>query len=1597
MGLHSQQTLAKGVHGVIKWTYANAAARTAATGFTAVDLYGMALDLDTLQQWLLTSHSPIVWTDIGNAAVGQNLNKVEIPCVKATAGTISVGQVVRQTGWDVSNTRAEVELAQSTPTGTLFSVGICSVEATDSTPGKFMIVGTISGIDTSGKVAAPAYLSTTAGEFTNTAPAGPNLVQPVGVIANVDASDGVIGVNILSFRPIDYSSTPQPLGTAAAGTNNVASPSDHVHALPTLDDLTFSARKGSGGTIARGNPVYISGYNVGGWIEVEEAQADSSLTMPAVGVANSNLTNAADGTVLKTGFMDALNTSSWSVGDELWVSDTAAGEFVNVKPDNTALIQKIAQVTRSDASNGSILVFGAGRVNDLPNLQDGYIWQGDSNGVPVAVEFDPATYAQIVTVAKSGGQYTSIQSAIDSITDASTSKRYVVIVYPGDYSENVTMKDWVDVIGQDSHDCRITVTSGTGVTFGGTGESKLIRMAVIATYGTMTANSTAVAVTGGSHQMFNCFIQVSSTGGEFVCKGVDHTGGSIELILTRIEYTRSGGVGSLSQIAMTSNFPGLVAANSSLIVTQLGGTDKLYAAQFTGSVDNLLFANNQVVVTSVSGEATGVYVSAGTLAFTQNSITVSAAGDAYGGFLTGTCTINTQHNSIAVTSSGGNAYSASIGAGCFWNAFLDIAVAAQGYTGVGTVAGVINAGPGILLLGSITDGVNSLTPAQGATAFAHTSLTDNPHTVTPDQVGNTTAQWNADQLQGRDVDAAAPSDGQVLKWDSGDSDWEPRNTIEWQQIRIVAKSGGQYSTIQSAIDSITDASTSKRYAVLVYPGYYSESVTMKDYVTVVGTSSSECFISVTSGTALTFNGGLFANSNIINMGILGTYGTLTQNESLVKLQGSGIYSFVNCFVEATSTGGNFTLSAIEHTGGLVNYRLGLINYRRAGGTGTLAQRVIGTDFSGFSISYTRIDSKQTSGNDELYGIWLDTNAADTVIADNQFLVTNESGDAYGVYVAVDGIEFRRNAFDVTASATAYGVEIVGTSITVKSVLDQYEIIGTTNAYLANISSTCVFDAIVGHVEAADGVTGAGTLNATYADDEGNLTVTGDLTDGTVSHSVAQLRDATKLQGRDLAATAPADGQVISWNSGGSTWQPSSIVTSGLNYKGSWNANTNTPTLGDSGAGGVQGDYYVVSVAGSTSVDGETDWKVKDWITHNGSVWQKIDNTESVVSVAGKTGAVALDHTTDLANVGTNSHATIDSHIASTSNPHSVTAAQTGAAAVTSTAPVNVTKAAAQVGVSAEAARQDHKHDVDTAAPGATGVATASGEGSATTLARSDHTHQANSAPVNVTKAAAAIGTSGQPARADHKHDITTAAAVAVGTANAEGNATSLARSNHTHQVTGLTISGQAQGDILYRNASAWVRLAAGTSGDFLKTNGAAANPEWASVGSSPGAGIKVFGGNDFAFPLNSDWGVNAFAALAADSNNAGLIVRRFDDATNEGVGFKLDIPTGVTTLNLRIKSRAETAPGSSQTVRLLLYNRELPDNGAVEGWTSDALTNISIPNNENWQYDTDTITLTTLGATAGNVIQFELVRNATDAGDTLSGDWTLLQLEAFWS
>ena len=94
---------------------------------------------------------------------------------------------------------------------------------------------------------------------------------------------------------------------------------------------------------------------------------------------------------------------------------------------------------------------------------------------------------------------------------------------------------------------------------------------------------------------------------------------------------------------------------------------------------------------------------------------------------------------------------------------------------------------------------------------------------------------------------------------------------------------------------------------------------------------------------------------------------------------------------------------------------------------------------------------------------------------------------------------------------------------------------------------------------------------------------------------------------------------------------SGAATGADTYQGTWNASTNSPSLVSST--GTKGHRYVVSTAGSTSINGITDWKVGDWIIFNGSIWEKVDNTDAVATVNGQTGTVVITKSdVGLANV-----------------------------------------------------------------------------------------------------------------------------------------------------------------------------------------------------------------------------------------------------------------------------------------------------------------------------------------------------------------------------
>ncbi len=149
--------------------------------------------------------------------------------------------------------------------------------------------------------------------------------------------------------------------------------------------------------ISKGDPLYIVSWNNGtSTAVVGKADASDPAKMPCVGLAQSDVEINATGSMMVVGVLDQLDVNAIpSSGPNPLVNDViyvaSGGGLTSIKPTGTNLIQNIAIVLNASAQ-GTLQITAIGRTNDLPNLPEGSIWLGDSNGVPSALGIGTNTY-----------------------------------------------------------------------------------------------------------------------------------------------------------------------------------------------------------------------------------------------------------------------------------------------------------------------------------------------------------------------------------------------------------------------------------------------------------------------------------------------------------------------------------------------------------------------------------------------------------------------------------------------------------------------------------------------------------------------------------------------------------------------------------------------------------------------------------------------------------------------------------------------------------------------------------------------------------------------------------------------------------------------------------------------------------------------------------------------------------------------------------------------------------------------------------------------------------------------------------------------------
>ena len=314
-------------------------------------------------------------------------------------------------------------------------------------------------------------------------------------------------------------------------------------------------------------------------------------------------------------------------------------------------------------------------------------------------------------------------------------------------------------------------------------------------------------------------------------------------------------------------------------------------------------------------------------------------------------------------------------------------------------------------------------------------------------------------------------------------------------------------------------------------------------------------------------------------GLIKTLDTTAVTTATLKLLSDGNGTSLGLSV---NNQGDFKVNAILEWGSLKDTGTGITITNFVDSTATLASNKNDTTIPTSKAVSDYVDAQVGASDLDFSG---DSGTGAVILSSETFAVTGTA-----------------NQIETTASGT-------GLSLSLPSTV-QRDLQGNVTGNLTGDVTGNVTGNVTGDLtgDSAGTHTGAVVGNVTgnvTGDLTGIVTATSSLADGVTATSQAVADDSTKVATtafvQDVVGTIPA----------------------GLVFQGTWNADTNTPTLA-SGTG-TTGHFYIVSVAGSTDLDGITDWKVGDWavFVEQGASdqWEKVDNS-SVLDGNGTGGKIS---------------------------------------------------------------------------------------------------------------------------------------------------------------------------------------------------------------------------------------------------------------------------------------------------------------------------------------------------------------------------------------
>lgn len=574
----------------------------------------------------------------------------------------------------------------------------------------------------------------------------------------------------------------------------------------TSEVMEITAYNGTGSTLSKGTVVYQTGVQ-GSDISVAAATNTSASTMPAVGIVIADIANAATGKIAVSGFVKQLDTSAFSVGDVLYVG--ASGALTATKPTGqSALIQNFGRAIKINAASGEILISGAGRTNDTPNLNDGNVFIGNASNQAEARALVEADISDL------GTYLTSV--ALNDVSDVTitTASNGQVLKYNGTSWVNATDSSGIaltdlSVTTNAAGTAALSYNNTTGAFSYTPPDLSSYLTSYTVTESDVTTHQAALSIT--ESQISDLGTYLTSVALNDVSDVTITTASNGQVLKYNgtawVNATDSSGI-ALTDLSVTTNAAGTAALSYNNTTGAFSYTPPDLSGYLTSEVNDLTAAVTWANVPNANITQASVTQHQAALSITESQISD------LGTYLTSVALNDVSDVTITSASNGQVLkYNGSVWVNSTDSTYTDSDVDTHLNTSTASTNEVLSwngtdydwvaqsGGGGIAL----TD-LSVTTNSAGTAALSYNNTTG-VFSYTPPDLSSYLTDITGQSIENlSDVNAMTPTDGQVLTWDNANSRWDA----------ATPSGGGSYG--DSNVDTHLNTSTAATNEILSWNG-----------------------------------------------------------------------------------------------------------------------------------------------------------------------------------------------------------------------------------------------------------------------------------------------------------------------------------------------------------------------------------------------------------------------------------------------------------------------------------------------------------------------------------------------------------------------------------------------------------------------------------------------------------------------------------------------------------------------------------------------------------------------------------------------------------